>query len=257
MSSWQDWSQQVAAQIRAAYRDETGQINPASMAIQHTVLFKFPELKDEAPLQAVVEQFNALEGIKVQFTAHGTATQNKKDALSTLNWPDKTDGYTHCLFVIAEDPEALKTYLHSDAHLKDWMAAVKPWIKGIVVFDSRLKVPLDPATHAQLHPVLFRLKDSVNAGELQLHVEKFNGLDGISASLEPFLGQTFLDLVSWPDKSEGFNWCLTVLARDADALKNYLHSEEHKAWAASAGPHVDASRGPPLLVFDVPLRLKR
>ena len=83
MSSWQDWSQQVAAQIRAAYRDETGQINPASMAIQHTVLFKFPELKDEAPLQAVVEQFNALEGINVQFTAHGTATQSKADALTT------------------------------------------------------------------------------------------------------------------------------------------------------------------------------
>jgi len=257
MSSWQDWSQQVAAQIRAAYRDETGQINPASMAIQHTVLFKFPDLKDDAPLQAVVEQFNALDGITVQFTAHGTATQSKADALTTLNWPDKTDGYTHCLFVVAEDPEALKTYLHSDAHLKDWMAVVKPWIKGIVVFDSRLKVPLDPSIHQQLHPVLFRLKDSVNAGELQLHVEKFNGLDGISASLEPFLGQKFLDLVSWPDKSEGFNWCLTVLARDAAALKNYLHSSEHKAWAASAGPHVDASRGPPLLVFDVPLRLKR
>ena len=108
MSSWQDWSQQVAASVRAAYRDETGQINPASMAIQHTVLFKFPELKDDAPLQAVVEQFNALEGIKVQFTAHGTATQNKADALTTLNWPDKTDGYTHCLFVVAEDPEASK-----------------------------------------------------------------------------------------------------------------------------------------------------
>ena len=98
----------------------------------------------------------------------------------------------------------------------------------------------NPATHAQLHPVLFRLKDTVNAGELQLHVEKFNGLDGISASLEPFLGQKFLDLVSWPDKSEGFNWCLTVLARDAEALKNYLHSSEHKAWAASAGPRACA-----------------
>ena len=62
MSGWQEWSQQIAASIRAAYRDETGQINPASMAIQHTVLFKFPDLKDDAPLQAVVEQFNALEG---------------------------------------------------------------------------------------------------------------------------------------------------------------------------------------------------
>ena len=94
MSSWQDWSQQVAACVRAAYRDATGQINPASMAIQHTVLFKFPELKDDAPLQAVVEQFNALEGIKVQFTAHGTATQSKAAALETLNWPDKTAGFT-------------------------------------------------------------------------------------------------------------------------------------------------------------------
>ena len=71
MSSWQDWSQQVAASIRAAYRDETGQINPASMAIQHTVLFKFPELKDDAPLQAVVEQFNALEAVWKSTSATG------------------------------------------------------------------------------------------------------------------------------------------------------------------------------------------
>ena len=61
MSSWQDWSQQVAACVRAAYRDATGQINPASMAIQHTVLFKFPELKDDAPLQAVVRFNHALQ----------------------------------------------------------------------------------------------------------------------------------------------------------------------------------------------------
>ena len=124
--------------------------------------------------------------------------------------------------MIADDVACLKAYLHSDFHLKDWMAAVKPHIKGIVVFDSRLKVPLDPSIHQQLHPVLFRLKDTVNAGKLQLHVEKFNGLDGISASLEPFLGQKFLDLVSWPDKSEGFNWCLTVLARDAEALRDQV-----------------------------------
>ena len=70
MSGWQQWSQQVAASIRAAYRDETGQINPASMAIQHTVLFKFPELKDEAPLQAVVEQFNALEAVWKSTSLH-------------------------------------------------------------------------------------------------------------------------------------------------------------------------------------------
>ena len=75
MSSWQDWSQQVAASIRAAYRDETGQINPASMAIQHTVLFKFPELKDDAPLQAVVEQFNALEAVWKSTSLHGCTRQ--------------------------------------------------------------------------------------------------------------------------------------------------------------------------------------
>ena len=71
MSSWQDWSQQVAASVRAAFRDETGAINPASMAIQHTVLFKFPELKDDAPLQAVVAQFNALEAVWKSTSATG------------------------------------------------------------------------------------------------------------------------------------------------------------------------------------------
>ena len=263
---WQLWSQQVAAQVRAAYRDEMGNMFSESQAIQHTVLFKFPGLEagseaararaTVALLQCVV-LFNELPGISAQFTAHGTATLAKHECLKALDWPDKTEGYTHCLLIVADDEASLKNYLHHDHHLKAWMTAVGPLLKGIVVFDSRLKVQLNPTQYEQLHPVLFRLKESVDAGELQLHVEKFNKLDGIRASLEPFLGAQFLESVEWPDKCEGFTWCLTVLTRDTRALKSYLHSAEHAAWAASVGPHVDAARGSPLLVFDVPLRVRR
>lgn len=56
-----------------------------------------------------------------------------------MAWPDKTEGYTHCLLVIASSHASLKAYLHSDLHLKDWMAAVKPFAKAPpLVFDHVL-----------------------------------------------------------------------------------------------------------------------
>lgn len=229
--------------------------------IQHTVLFKFPELArgsdGEKTLDGIVAQFNALPGIAAGFSRHGSATLDKAAFLESVDWPDKTDGYTHCLLVVADDAAALKGYLHSDAHLKAWMGAVKPYIKGIVVFDSKLAVDLDPAAADLVHPVLFRLKASADGAAMRAHVaEKFNAIDGVAASVEPFLGAAFLESVDWPDKAGGFTWCLTVTARDAAALKTYLHSEAHAAWVPVVKDHMDATLGPPTLVFDAPLTVK-
>ena len=113
----------------------------------------------------------------------------------------------------------------------------------------------DPAAHAQVHPVLFRLKPTVDAAALKQKVTEFNALNGVAASLAPFSGPELLKQVFWPDKTQGYNWCLTVVAKNENALKAYLHSPQHAAWAKLVGPHVDAAAGPPLLVFDCPLSL--
>lgn len=136
------------------------------------------------------------------------------------------------------------------------MAGVKPYIKGIIVFDSLLALDLDSAASELVHPVLFKLKDSVDKAAMAAVVAKFNEIDGVAASLEPFLGADFLESVEWPDKAGGFTYCLTVVAKDTAALKTYLHSKPHKEeWVPIVGPHFDASEGTPIVVFDTPLLL--
>jgi len=107
--------------------------------VQHTVLFKFPAIAAEVPdpIAAVLAKFNALPGIVAHFAPHGVGiggAPDKAGFLDLVSWPDKTEGYTHCLLVVAADHASLKAYLHSDEHLKEWMPAVKPYIQGIIVF---------------------------------------------------------------------------------------------------------------------------
>ena len=123
------------------------------MSIQHTVFFKFPSIAGEVPvaLAEVVARFNALPGIAAQFAPHGVGIEgatSKEGFLENVSWPDKTEGYTHCLLVVAGDQAALKGYLHSDEHLKEWMPAVKPYFEGIIVFDNALEPTLVGAAQA-------------------------------------------------------------------------------------------------------------
>ena len=102
--------------------------------VHHTVLFKFPSIATDvpAPLADVVSAFNALPGIDAHFAPHGAGigvAVDKASFLESVSWPDKTEGYTHCLLVMAQDTASLKAYLHSDEHLKQWMPAVKPYIE--------------------------------------------------------------------------------------------------------------------------------
>lgn len=240
--------------------------------IQHTVFFKFPDLVEgsaghSAMLDVVEDGFNSLDGILAQFFAHGTGVQhgaqvcaNKAELLTALEWPDKTNDFTHCLLVIARDTASLKAYLHSDFHLKDWMAAVKPFGKGLIVFDNELAAEYADFRGRQIvHPVLFKFPaiEGQVPPDMEAVVAKFNTLPGIAAGFRPH-GATglskpaLLSALDWPDKTADYTHCLTVLATDSTALKGYLHSAFHlEEWMAAVKPFAKG-----LLVFDTKLAVK-
>ena len=49
----------------------------------------------------------------------------KAELLETVNWPDKSQGRTHCLTVVANDAAALQRLLTSDA-ASEWLTTLKP-----------------------------------------------------------------------------------------------------------------------------------
>merc|ERR1712083_543394 len=112
--------------------------------IQHTVLFKLPNMPEdvEKECQATVAKFNQMDGIDASFRVAGAEGLSLADTLAAVSWPDKTDGFTHCLLVIAKDLQCLKAYLHSDTHKQEWVGHMKP--AGATgpptVFDSPLKL---------------------------------------------------------------------------------------------------------------------
>eukprot|EP00325_Prymnesiales_sp_UTEX-LB-985_P032734 CAMPEP_0174731784 /NCGR_PEP_ID=MMETSP1094-20130205/58169_1 /TAXON_ID=156173 /ORGANISM="Chrysochromulina brevifilum, Strain UTEX LB 985" /LENGTH=145 /DNA_ID=CAMNT_0015934203 /DNA_START=86 /DNA_END=523 /DNA_ORIENTATION=+ len=116
--------------------------------IQHTVLFRLPQLLEkpevEAAMQATVVKFNGMPGIAASFRSYGAPGLSAKETMKALEWPDKSDGYTHCLLVIADDVASLKAYLHSSLHKEEWVGHMKP--AGAtgppIVFDSPLVLHL-------------------------------------------------------------------------------------------------------------------
>uniref|UniRef100_A0A7S3K6H5 Stress-response A/B barrel domain-containing protein n=1 Tax=Aureoumbra lagunensis TaxID=44058 RepID=A0A7S3K6H5_9STRA len=170
--------------------------------IQHTVLFKFPDLdeasenKDE--MDMIVKKFDSLEGISAKF-AKG----------------EGSDGWTHCLFVIADTSEALKAYLHHDYHLKEWMNAVKPFGKGIIVFDSEL-------AEENFRQPIFHFVFSVAKCT---HCPK--------ATVKPHLGSDFLASVNWPDKAGGFTYLLSAAFPDSATHKSFVESSDYASWLSS------------------------
>jgi len=237
----------------------------AMAKIQHTVFFKLPDLaagsEDEGKLnQIVANGFNSIAGVKCQFTRHGSKTMGKEEFLAAANWADRTDGFTHCLLCIIDDLAALKTYLHSDFHKKDWMSVIGSYVKGIVVFDSDLAVPLEAKGDSIIHTGLFKMPGVETGGEIHASllkvIDMFNTIPGISASLAPcgsngLSKSDTLAKVEWPDKTADFTHLLTVVADDLASLKGYLHGDGHKKWVEVARPNFSGT--PPSLIFDVPL----
>ena len=238
-------------------------IIPTAATVLHTVLFKFPDIEGEVPqeLQSVLEKFNDLPGISAQFYPYGVGADgcaSKSEFLERVSWPDKSEGYTHCLIVLATGVPALKGYLHSEEHLKAWMPAVKPYIKGILVFDSVLSLSHEVlAQNSIQHVVFFKfpsIEGEVPADISSLVANGFNSLAGITAQFFPFgvgisgsvSAAAFREAVAWPDKTDGYTHCLFVAAEDATALKIYLHSDEHlKAWMPAVKPYIKG-----IIVFD-------
>jgi hypothetical protein len=130
--------------IQAGGGDGLAEEEGASATIIHTVLFKLPDIEGVVPAEfgEVVGKFNELPGIAAQFHPYGVGVEDlesKDEFMEKVDWPDKTGDYTHCLVVLANSTSALKEYLHSDEHLNLWMEAVKPYSKGIIVFDTVLE----------------------------------------------------------------------------------------------------------------------
>merc|ERR1712232_419637 len=114
--------------------------------IMHSGLFKLPTVEDggevHKAIQDVIAQFNTLPGIKASFRRAGTASLDKAAFLAEVDWPDKTADFTHCLCVICDSADALKGYLHGDAH-KAWVPVVRPHFVGTppsLIFDNPLIV---------------------------------------------------------------------------------------------------------------------
>ena len=123
--------------------------------IQHTVLFKFPSIEGTVPagLAEIVQKFGTLPGIVADFFPHGAGiggAESKASFLQAVAWPDKTEGYTHCLLIVASDEASLKAYLHGDYHQKLWFPAVGPLLKGIIVFDNVLEPDIIKRLEAKL-----------------------------------------------------------------------------------------------------------
>lgn len=96
------------------------------------------------------------------------------------------------------------------------MAAVKPYGKGIIVFDSELVIELSAGKLLQIGMV--KLLAPVCVEDV---MDVLNDLPGIKASFMPHLGAEFLESVNWPDKAAGFTHIITVVADDFAALRNY------------------------------------
>ena len=230
------------------------------------VWFKFPELvwgsEGAGKMLEVLGNFNSMDGITAQFGPAGSKALCKAEFLAAVEWPDRSNEFTHCLLVIADDIPSLKAYLHSDFHLVDWMAAVGPFAKGIVVFDSDLALTLAPGDETILHTALFKMPGVVDGDAAHVAmcevVAQFNDVPGVRASFQragnaALSKDELLEAVSWPDKAFGFTHLLTVVCDDAAALKVYLHGDAHKAWVGVAGPNMSGE--PRSLIFDTPLLL--
>lgn len=232
--------------------------------IQHSVFFCLPDLvlgsDDEIKLTEIAAKFNSIDGVCAQFTRHGSKIMQKEEFLAAAEWPDRSVGFTHCLLAIMDDLGCLKAYLHSDLHKKEWVAVVGPYVKGIVVFDSDLAVPLVAKEETIIHTGLFKMPELEDGGEshkamLQV-IDQFNEIAGIEASFKrcgtaALCKDEMLAEVSWPDKTGGFTHLLCVIADDLPALKRYLHGDAHKEWVQVARPNMKGD--PPSMIFDTPL----
>mmetsp|Transcript_28756 Transcript_28756/g.66997 ORF Transcript_28756/g.66997 Transcript_28756/m.66997 type:complete len:308 (+) Transcript_28756:84-1007(+) len=94
-------------------------------------------------LKAVAE-FNKCSGISACLRPAGNGLLLKEDLLKEVEWQDSSQGFTHCLTVLAESPQHLKDLMQGEAYGR-WMMTEMPHLKqdGVppaVIFFLPLKV---------------------------------------------------------------------------------------------------------------------
>jgi len=91
--------------------------------IQHVVLFKLAVSAEYEPeMQATIAKFCDLPGIQASFRAAGAPGLSLAQTCEALSWPDKTDGFTHCLLVVASDVPSLTGALDRLDNRLEWHA---------------------------------------------------------------------------------------------------------------------------------------
>lgn len=233
--------------------------------ILHVALFKFRESTQEFEddLQKMLKSgFNSLPGIQASVASYGSSSiLNKAMFLEQIVVPDKSHGYTHCEVIIAEDLTALKGFLHSDAHVKVWIPAIKDNLESIIVMDTPLIIPypftVPNCNEALIRIVFFKLPsvDATETEQLARLIEKeFNAIAGITASFaacgaDNLDKNQLLEALSWPDKSHGYTHCKLLVANSLDALKDFSHSDAlSKVWIPAIEKKLED-----YLIFDTPL----
>ena len=110
-------------------------------ALLRIVFFKLPSVDatETEQLACLIEkEFNTLPGITASFAACGADNLDKNQLLEALNWPDKSDDYTHCKLLIANSLDNLKSYSHSDALHKVWIPTIEKKAEDYLIFDTPL-----------------------------------------------------------------------------------------------------------------------
>merc|ERR1719384_1994441 len=107
----------------------------------HPAIFQIKDTVSLPDMEAAVAKFNTIPGIKASIKPF-----LGEEFLKRVDWPNKSEDFSHCLTVAAESVEALKTYLHSKEHA-DWIPLVHPHMKTTlfggppgVVFDTPLTI---------------------------------------------------------------------------------------------------------------------
>lgn len=219
-----------------------------SSAILHTVFFSFRQDDGshafEASLQRLADGFNALNGVVASVRPH------RPSLLPTT--PDEAGGYTHCELMVARDISALKTYLHSDAHIKQWIPHITPQLESILVFDNPLVLPNgfsletlsqrmggNAVVHSRVCTLDVAEGEEVAAG-LADEVLGLGAALGVLAVFAPAGAMDahgafqpkakLLALCDWPDKSHGSTHCLALIGA-APAVGSLINSAAFAAWS--------------------------
>lgn len=122
-------------------------LEPQDEKIVHFGAFKIPTLeKDSEPhaeLLKLVGLFNEISGVAASFKPVGTDTMSKDELLAAVEWPDKTAEFSFLLTIVCDNTEALKSYLHSEAH-DAWVSTIRPLFGGTpppgLIFDAQLSI---------------------------------------------------------------------------------------------------------------------